>query len=484
MAEKDPKSFLKIERKKTEYRNVDERKQDYQEVFKHRSVEDSREQASRCMDCGTPFCSSKCPLGNIIPEWNEYIRNGQWKEAFELLSATNNLPEMTGRVCPAPCEYGCVLGLGDDPITIRENELAIVEYAFENGIAKAKPPKERTGKKAAVVGSGPAGLAAAAQLNQAGHSVTVFEKYKNPGGLLRYGIPDFKLDKKVVERRLNLYKDEGIEFKTEINVGKDITAEQLKKDFDAVVITTGSRVPRDLNIDGRYLKGIHFAMDFLTQTNKIVSNELSWETIDNPINAEGKDVVVIGGGDTGSDCIGTSNRQGANSVTQLEVMPMPPKARTEDFPWPQYPMLLKTTTSHEEGADRQWSVLTKEFVGTEAIEKIKCVKVEFIKPEGGGRPIMQEVEGSEFEIKADLVVLAIGFLHNEHDDFLSELGVDFDKRGNINTDESQMTDAKGIFAAGDCRTGQSLVVRAMTDARRAAHYVDKYLMGSSVLPLP
>lgn len=482
MPKKDPKAFLKITRKSADYRPVEERIKDYNEVFVMREQSISKDQALRCMDCGTPFCHYGCPLGNLIPEWNELLAHGMWKEAYELLSSTNNLPEMTGRVCPALCEYACVLGVNDDSVTIRENELDIIEHAFENGYVKPRVVKERTGKKVAIIGGGPAGMAAADQLNQAGHSVVVFEKYPKVGGLLRYGIPDFKLKKEVIDRRLKVLEEEGIEFRSNTNVGKDISVDDIKKDFDAVLLTTGSRVPRDLTIDGRYLKGVHFAMEFLTQTNMQVSGDEV--TVDNPIDAKNKNVVVIGGGDTGSDCIGTANRQGAKSITQLEVMPMPADARTDDYPWPNYPMLLKTTSSHEEGASRNWSILTKRFIGEEYVEKIQCVEVEWVKTDDG-RMKMVEKEGSEFSIDADLVVLAIGFLHTEHDEFLSSLGVEFDNRGNATANEKYMTSSDGVFSAGDARTGQSLVVRVIKDARAAAYHIDEYLTGStSALPLP
>ena len=478
---KDQKSFLKIPRTKTQYRPVCERLKDYRQVFVLREDEKTREQARRCMDCGTPFCHWGCPVGNYIPEWNELVYEEQWEKAYQLLSATNNLPEITGRVCPATCEYACVLGINDDPITIRENELGIIEYAFKKGYVKPCPPEKRTGKKVAVIGSGPAGIAAADQLNKAGHTVTLFEKDKKLGGILRYGIPDFKLKKWVIDRRLEILEQEGIIFKTEIEVGKDISKDDLLKEFDAVILTGGSRAPRDLKIEGRDLKGIYFAMDYLTQSNRMVSSEgVKGEEL---VGAWGKKVLVIGGGDTGSDCLGTAHRQEATCVVQIELLERPSDCRTDDFPWHCYPMLLKTSSSHEEGGERQWAVLTKKFVGNKdgQVKKLSCIRVEFEK--GVFPPKMKEIPGSEFEIEADLVILAVGFLHPEHPGLLTDLGVEFDKRGNVKTDDSFMTSQDKVFAAGDLRRGQSLIVWAISEGRKAAHHVDKYLMGSSDLPV-
>lgn len=434
------------------------------------------------MDCGTPFCHWACPVGNYIPEWNDLIFDECWEKGFELLDATNNLPEMTGRVCPAPCEYACVLGINDDPVTIRENELAAIEYAFKNGLIKARPPRQRTGKKVAVVGSGPAGLACAQQLNKAGHEVTVYEKDDRIGGLLRYGIPDFKLEKKIVDRRVELLKEEGIKFKTSVNVGVDVSGDELLKENDAVCLTGGSRVPRDLNIEGRELSGIHFAMDYLTQSNRKVAGDPI--PSDEFIDAKGKKVVVIGGGDTGSDCVGTANRQGADCVVQIEVMPRPEECRTEEYPWPTYPLLLKTSSSHEEGAERQWAVLTKKFIGEAGcVKKLECVQVEFSSSDGKSCPVMKEIPGSAFEIEADLVLLAVGFVHPDHEGIVKALSLDTDQRGNVKAAEDDFKTSKDkVFAAGDMRRGQSLVVWAISEGRRAAHNVDKYLMGESVLP--
>lgn len=481
---KDVKAFLKIKRQQSTYRPVRERVRDFQEVVVLRSSEYSQEQAARCMDCGTPFCHSECPLGNDIPDWNELMAKGQWEKAYQILSATNNLPEVTGRLCPALCEFACVLGLGDDPVTIRENELGIIEHAFKHGYVKPNSPKKRTNKKVAIIGSGPAGLACADQLNKAGHTVTVFEKDKKIGAILRYGIPDFKIEKWLLDRRLKILKQEGIKFVTGVNVGIDLAVSELKNDFDAVCLTGGSHTPRDLNIPGRDFQGIHFAMEFLVQSNKKISGE-KCDKNECFINAKDKNVVIIGGGDTGADCVGVSNRQGAKSIVQIEVMPKPPLSRTEDFPWPKYPLILKTSSSHEEGGKRQWAILTKEFIGKDGhITKLECIEVEFIKDEQTGRDKLQEIPNSAFTIPADLVILAVGFVHPVHGGLLSELKVALDARGNVKTDDQFMTSKKGFFAAGDIRRGQSLIVWAISEGRKAAHYIDTYLMGKeSILPL-
>jgi len=477
----DHNRFLKVNRKTAEYRPVSSRINDYDEVFMIRSDETSQDQASRCMDCGTPFCHWGCPVSNLIPEWHTALQSGNWKKAYELLSATNNFPEFTGRVCPAPCEHACVLGINDDPITIRENELAIIEHAFKKGIAKPKPPQERTGRSVAVIGSGPAGLACAAQLNSAGHSVTVFERDHKIGGLLRYGIPDFKLDKSIIDRRVSFMKAEGITFKTDVSVGEKYSVEKLKKNFNAVCLTGGSGTPRDLPIEGRELEGIYFAMDYLAQSNKRAGGEKVSKT--ESITATGKNVVVIGGGDTGSDCIGTANRQGAQCVVQIELLEKPSDCRTEEYPWPYYPLLLKTTSSHEEGSERHWTVMTKKFIGSNGVvTKLHCVKVEFKQSAENGSPIMREIPNSEFEIDADLVILAIGFIHPEHAGLISDLKLKLDERGNVLTGDNYMSSKKGIFSAGDMRRGQSLIVWAINEGRRTAHYIDRYLMGSSNLP--
>ncbi len=486
----DVKGFLKIKRRVCEYRPAAERVRDYKEVILLPKEADSEAQASRCMDCGTPFCHWGCPVSNVIPEWNDFVFRKNWKKAWDLLSSTNNMPEVTGRLCPGICEYACVLGINDEPVTIRENELSIAEYAFKKGWVKPNPPKRRTGRKAAVIGSGPAGLACADQLNKLGHKVVVFEKDNKPGGFLRYGIPDFKLEKSIIDRRLRIWKKEGIEFLSGINIGVDYKFARLKKEFDVVCLAGGSRLGRDLKIEGRDLKGIHFAIDYLSQANKRIANEKIPQDL--LINAKDKKVVVIGGGDTGADCVGTANRQGATQVTQIELLPEPPVCRSQDYPWPKYPLLLKTSSSHEEGAERHWQVLTKKFIGengsprgprlrreaSEAegrVKKLFCVKVDFSAKDNKGLPIMKEIAGSEFEIEADLVILAMGFLHPERCGLLEEIGVEFDPRGNVKTDSNFMTSQKGVFSCGDMRRGQSLIVWAIYEGRQAASYIYTYL---------
>lgn len=459
------KGFLKTKRQPMKYRPVRERVKDYREVCLTPSEGHSKEQASRCMDCGTPFCHWGCPLGNFIPEWNDAAFSGHWHKAFNLLDAANNLPEITGRVCPAHCEYACVLGINDDPVTIRENEFSIIEAAFKKGIIKPRFLKKRTGKKIAVIGSGPAGISCAAQLNMAGHNVVVFEKDAKPGGIMRYGIPDFKLEKWILDRRIKILEKEGIIFETNIDIGGRHVL-SLQKEFDAIVLAGGSRVPRDLNIPGRNFKGIYFAMDYLVWSNKRTSGEKI--PVDKLIEAKGKNVVIIGGGDTGSDCVGTAHRQGASRVVQIELFPKPGNCRVAHQPWPEYPLLLKTSSSHEEGGERRWSISTKKFIGeNDYVKKLLCVKVE------------KDIQGSEFEIEADLVVLAMGFMHPEKKGLLEGLGVEFDHRGNVKTDENFMTSKKGFFCAGDMRRGQSLIVWAIWEGRRCAYFIDKFLMGSS-----
>lgn len=474
----DPRGFLKSARKTSAYRAIPERVGDYKDVVVFRPEKQSQEQASRCMDCSTSFCHWGCPLGNYIPEWNDALYRGKWKKALNLLEAANDFPEMTGRLCPALCEHACVLGLNDDAVTIRENELGIVEAGFKNGLIGPIRIKNRTGKKVAVVGSGPAGLSAAVQLNRAGHTVIVFERDAKPGGILRYGIPDFKLEKNIIDRRLQIWGKEGVIFKTGTEVGKDYSLQELLKDFDAVCLAGGAREPRDLDIEGRNLKGIVFAMDYLTQSNKRVSGEINSK--EKFIDAKNKKVVVIGGGDTGADCVGTAHRQGANRVVQIEVMPCPSACRTEKFPWPKYPPLFKNTSSHEEGAERHWAVLTKSFKGdNNSVKKLSCAKLEFKEEEGMLSPTMHEIPGSAFDIEADLVILAVGFLHPEHSGILKDLNVLYDNRGNVKTDAAYQTSVKKVFAAGDMRRGQSLVVWALAEGRKAARCIDEFLMGSS-----
>jgi glutamate synthase (NADPH) small chain len=477
----DPKGFLKFKRTASEYRQVCERVKDYRQVSALRPDAKSQEQASRCMDCGTPFCHSACPIGNFIPEWNDLVFHGHWQQALELLLGTNNLPEVTGRICPALCEYACVLGINDDPVTIRENELAIVEYGFSHDLIKPRLPAKRTGKTVAIIGSGPSGLACADQLNRAGHKVVVFERDQKAGGILRYGIPDFKLEKNILDRRIDIWKQEGIVFKTGMNAGSDYPAKKLLEKFDALVLCGGSRAPRDLKIEGRDLPGIYFAMDYLVQSNRRVSGDKipPAELID----AKGKQVVVIGGGDTGADCVGIAHRQGAACVTQVEVLPEPPKCRTENMPWPSYPMILKTSSSHEEGGQRHWAILTKKFSGeNNTLKSLECVKVKF-EPDEKGCQQMKEVPGSGFVIPADLIIIAVGFLHPEHKGLLEDLKVEIDPRGNVKTNADHMTSIPKVFSAGDMRRGQSLVVWAISEGRRAANCVDRYLMGESFLPV-
>ncbi|MFH1846648.1 MAG: glutamate synthase subunit beta [Candidatus Omnitrophota bacterium] len=478
----DIKGFIKVKRKTIKYRPVRERVKDHKEVIILPQEKHSQEQASRCMDCGTPFCHWACPAGNLIPEWNDWLFKGNIKKAYELLSSVNDFPEITGRICPALCEYACVLGLDNEAVTIRENELLIVEEAFKRGIVRAVQPLTRTGKKAAIIGSGPAGLACAVQLNRAGHKVTVYEKDPKPGGILRYGIPDFKLEKRIIDRRIKLMKKQGIEFVSSVKVGTDINIDRLEPQFDVVCLACGSNIPRDLKIPGRSLKGVYFAMEYLVQANKAVSGEKVLKQ--DLINAHNKRVVVIGGGDTGSDCVGTSHRQKALSVTQIELMPKPPQIRDADnHPWPMYPVILKESSSHKEGGKRIWSVNTKEFAGQNGnVKKLICSKVEFVKQEKNSPPVMKEISGSEFEIEADLVIIAAGFVHPEHKGMVDGSGIELDDRGNVKTDENQITSRKSWFSCGDMNTGQSLVVKAMYSGRRTAHCIDKYLMGRSYLP--
>ena len=476
------RGFLKSARLDSVYREIPERLGDFKDVYKMRSIEQSTEQASRCMDCSTPFCHWGCPLGNYIPEWNDDVFKGNWKQACKLLEATNNLPEITGRVCPGLCEYSCVLGLNDDPVTIRENELAVIEAGFKNGLIKPRRVENRTHKKIAVVGSGPAGLSCAAQLNLAGHQVVVFERDNKPGGILRYGIPDFKLEKEILDRRIDFWREEGVVFKTKVNVGVDYPAGKLLKDFDAVCLAGGARVPRDLSIEGRDLKGIYFAMDYLSQSNRRIGKEDILPA--NLIDASGKRVVVIGGGDSGADCVGTAHRQGATSVVQIEVLPQPDLCRTAKQPWPTYPLLLKVSSSHQEGGQRHWAVLTKRFIGEKGlVKKLSCIKVELIPANGKICSVMREIAGSEFELNTDLVILAVGFLHPEHSGLLNDLKIKLDARGNIATQENYMTSVEKVFSAGDMRRGQSLVVWAIAEGRRCAYFMDKYLMQESSLPI-
>jgi len=476
-----PTGFLEFTRELPEKRPVQERINDYQEFIHRYSDEKLNQQSARCMDCGIPFCHNGCPLGNFIPDFNDAVYKQNWQEAYNILSTTNNFPEFTGRICPAPCESACVLGINQPPITIEEIEKHIIEIAFEKGFVKPHKPAYRSGKKIAVVGSGPAGLAAAAQLNYAGHSVTVFERDDAPGGLLRYGIPDFKLEKWVVDRRITLMEEEGIVFKCNANVGVDVSINDLLREYHAIVLAGGSTIPRDLKIGGRELHGIHFAMDFLKQQNQRVNN-VPFDEAD--ILATGKNVVVIGGGDTGSDCIGTSNRHKAKSITQFELLPKPPDNRNPQMPWPTYPILLKVTSSHEEGADRKWAIATKEFIGDENgnLKALKIVDLEWQYNEEGRAAQFVEIKETERELPCELALLAMGFVHPQHEGMIKQLGVDLDERGNVKANEKNyQTNIAKIFTAGDMRRGQSLVVWAISEGRECARKVDEYLMGTSSL---
>lgn len=473
-----PTGFLETPRELPAKRAVKERLKDYREVDGALDESLTKKQAARCMDCGTPFCHQGCPLGNNIPEFNDAAYQGNWKLAYEILSSTNNFPEFTGRICPAPCEASCVLGINKPAIAIEYIEKSIIEVAFSQGLVKPRIPVSRSGKKVAVIGSGPAGLAAAAQLNYAGHSVTVYERADVIGGLLRYGIPDFKLDKQVVDRRVTLLEQEGVVFKTSVEVGVTIPAKQLQQEYDAVLLCGGSTIPRDLSIPGRQLQGIHFAMDFLTQQNRRVAGRT---VTHEAIHAGGKNVVVLGGGDTGSDCVGTSNRHGARSVTQIEILNRPPEERTDATPWPNWPLILRTSTSHEEGCDRKWSLVTKEFIGDEqgALKALRVAEVVW-KSVPGKAPVLEEIKGTEKVIPCELALLALGFVHPQREGLIEQLGVDLDERGNVHCQHFH-TSVEGVFAAGDMRRGQSLVVWAIHEGREAARAVDVWLMGESAL---
>ncbi|PSR12754.1 MAG: glutamate synthase [Bacteroidetes bacterium] len=469
----DPKGFLTYNRELPQVRPAQQRVKDYKELYEVFPVEGTIKQAARCMDCGVPFCHNGCPLGNIIPEFNDAVYEEDWRQAYKILNSTNNFPEFTGRICPAPCESACVLGINQPPVAIEHIEKSIAEIAFERGYVRPTPPSSRTGKKVAIVGSGPAGLAAADQLNRAGHTVTVLERDDAIGGLLRYGIPDFKLEKHVIDRRLAVMEAAGVRFKTNANVGENIPVGHLLTDYDAVVLSGGSTVPRDLPIPGRELKGVHFAMEFLKQNNmRVASQDLSSET---PILATGKHVVVIGGGDTGADCVGTSNRHGAKSVTQIEIMGKPPVERAANN-WPNWPMVLRTSTSHEEGCDREWALLTKKIIdnGQGQIKALQTVQVLWEKNPATGRLEMTEQKGTERDIPCELLLLAAGFLHPQKQGMIEQLGVGLDARGNVEAKDYQTTVPK-IFVAGDMRRGQSLVVWAISEGREAARAVDAYL---------
>lgn len=471
----DPKGFMTVPRKDAGYRPVNDRVHDYGEVEQTMNNNDRALQASRCMDCGIPFCHWGCPVGSKIPEWQDAIYRGRKEEAYYILHSTNSFPEITGRICPAPCEKSCVLAIHDEAVTIRENECATVEQAFEAGIVKANPPKIRTGKKVAIIGSGPAGLSAADLLNRAGHWVTVLEKNDAIGGLLRYGIPDFKLSKSVIDRRLELFVDEGIVFKPNVNVGIDILKEELLNEYDAVLLAVGAEQPRDLPVEGRDLEGVYFAMDFLTQQNKKVSGKLKGDEF--RILAKEKNVLVIGGGDTGSDCVGTSIRQKAKSVTQIEILPKPAEKREDNNPWPYWPNTLRTSSSHLEGCERRWSLSTKRFIGENGkLKKVELVQVDW-KKDASGRWNMSEIPGTEEIMDVEMVLLSMGFTQPVHIGLLDSLGVEYDQRGNVKVNAKKQTSVEKLFAAGDAEKGASLVVHAIEAGKVAAKNIDAFLRG-------
>ncbi len=473
--------FMEYRRVAQPYRPVDERVKDFRQVMDSWPRELLNHQAARCMDCGIPFCHQGCPLGNLIPDWNDLVYRDQWQDAIDRLHATNNFPEFTGTLCPAPCEGSCVLGINDDPVTIKAVELAIIDHAWEKGWIVPEVAQIKTGKKVAVIGSGPAGLAAAQQLARAGHDVTVFERADRIGGLMRYGIPEFKMEKKRLDRRLEQMEAEGVSFKTNAHVGENISVDDLRADFDALLLTGGACAARDLPVPGRELKGIHQAMEYLPMQNRICEGDAK---PDNFIDAKDKHVVIIGGGDTGADCLGTANRQGAKSVHQLEIMQKPPKTRSENNPWPEWPQIYRTASAHEEGVERVYSVSTKRFIddGNGNVSGLELVTVEMIND--NGRISFEEIPGSEQILKADLVFLAMGFLGPEKPGMLEQLGVELDGRGNVISDKNWMSSVKGVFTAGDMHRGQSLIVWAIAEGRSAARGVDEYLMGSSDLPAP
>tara|TARA_B000000460_G_scaffold236021_1_gene197671 strand:- start:589 stop:2052 length:1464 start_codon:yes stop_codon:yes gene_type:complete len=476
-----PTGFKEFGRSTPTRQPVEDRLQNFHEFYTEWNDKEAQEQGSRCMNCAVPFCMSGCPLGNLIPDFNDLVYKNQWEGALKELHSTNNFPEFTGRICPAPCEASCVLNINQDPVTIEYIEKAISDKGWQEDWIKPEPPKVRSGKKVAIVGSGPAGLAAAQQLNRTGHHVTVYERSHRVGGLLALGIPDFKLEKYVIDRRIDQMEKEGVVFITNIEIGIDVPASILADDFDVLLLTGGSTIPRNLEIPGRELKGVHFAMEFLTQQNNVNAGLPVAEK--ERIMTTEKKVVILGGGDTGSDCLGTSHRQGASQVHQLELLPEPPEERGENDRWPNWPMIIRTSSSHEEGGLRDYNILTKKFTGENGVlKKLHGVRLEWGEPDENGRPQMIEVGGSEFEIETDYVFLALGFLHPQHEGTVKELGLDLDPRGNVKTDSNKMTNTPGVFAAGDMSRGQSLVVWALAEGREAARGIDEYLMGETSLP--
>lgn len=477
----DPRGFLKHTSKELPSRRpVPLRLKDWKEVYEDFSHDSLQDQASRCMDCGIPFCHNGCPLGNLIPEWNDLVYKDRWRDAIERLHATNNFPEFTGRLCPAPCEASCVLGINQDPVTIKQVEVEIIDNAFDQGWVVPKLPDVQTGKKVAVVGSGPAGLAAAQQLTRAGHTVTVFERADRIGGLLRYGIPEFKMEKRHIDRRLEQMAAEGTQFRPGVNVGVDITVAQLRLNYDAVVLAGGATAWRDLPVPGRELDGIHQAMEFLPWANRVqLGDDVLDENGQPPITAKDKHVIIIGGGDTGADCLGTSHRQGAASIHQFEIMPRPPETRADSTPWPTYPLMFRVSSAHEEGGERVFSVNTEEFTGADG--HVTGLRAHEVKMNAGK---FEKVEGTDFELKADLVLLAMGFVGPEKEGLLTKLGVELTDRGNVSRDNNFQTSVPGVFVAGDMGRGQSLIVWAIAEGRAAAAGVDRYLMGNTALPVP
>ena len=475
----DPVGFKKYNRKTIPRRKSTKRIGDWKEIYTSWSTKESHEQSSRCMDCGIPFCNNGCPLGNLIPEFNELVSEGNWEEAIVRLHSTNNFPEFTGGICPAPCEAACTLSRNSDPVTIEMIEKTITDTAWDNGWIKPEKPKFRTNKNIAVVGSGPAGLAAAQQLNRAGHYVTVFERNEVIGGLLSIGIPEFKLEKKIVNRRIDQMKKEGIKFQVNTDVGVDIKHSDLIKEYDAICLAGGSTVPRDLNIKGRDQKGIHFAMDYLSQQNSILRGD---KILDKRINAKGKNVVIIGGGDTGADCLGTSIRQNAKNIIQIEILPRPPIERNEDNPWPNWPMIFKSSSAHEEGGERDYNILTKSFISDSSnnVKQLECVRVEWIQE--SNKKIMKEIPNSNFKIEAELVLIAMGFTNPQHEGLLNDLKLNYDDRGNVKANEKMQSNIDKIFTCGDMHRGQSLVVHAIASGRKCARNIDVFLEGKSSLP--